>query len=164
MTSCLGLVANPGDYGVLEIDEYERVISIEEKPKTPKSNLAVPGLYFYDQQVCDFAQRLVPFSRGELEISDLNEIYLREDLLRVRLLPRGVAWMDAGTIDDLSDAANYVRAVQKREGRRIGCPEEAAIHLGFLKPEDLSQALRSLPQSSYRDYLEGLASEGSIVE
>jgi glucose-1-phosphate thymidylyltransferase len=152
-------VRDPERYGIVEFDKEERVISLEEKPKQPRSNFAVPGLYFYDNQVLDFATHLKPSSRGELEITDINRIYLRKGQLRVRQLGRGIAWLDAGTHETLLQAANFVQAVEERQGLMIGCPEEIAYRVGFISKEQLLQLAHKLRHNSYGDYLLRLAEE-----
>jgi len=154
-------VRDPERYGIVEFDKNERVISIEEKPKKPRSNFAVPGLYFYDNQVLGFAAHLKPSSRGELEITDLNRIYLEKGQLRMQQLGRGIAWLDAGTHETLLQAANFVQAVEERQGLMIGCPEEVAYRVGFITKEQLRNLARMLQHNSYGDYLSRLADEES---
>jgi glucose-1-phosphate thymidylyltransferase len=146
-------VANPEAYGVVEFDDEGRAISLEEKPAKPRSPYAVPGLYFYDNSVVERARRLKPSARGELEITDLNRQYLEEGRLHVSVLPRGTAWLDTGTFDDLSDAANYVRTIEHREGRKIGCPEEVSWRQGWLGDDDLRARGEALRKSGYGEYL-----------
>jgi len=150
-------VANPSAYGVVEFDEEGRVLGIQEKPESPRSNYAVPGLYFYGPDVVDQAKRLRPSSRGELEITDLNRLYLEEGRLRVEVLPRGTAWLDTGSINDLNNASNFVRAVEDRQGLKIGCPEEIAWRNGWISAVDLENAAKLNPNSSYSRYLHRLA-------
>ena len=149
-------VQNPGAYGVVEFDDAGRVLTLEEKPPAPKSNYAVPGLYFYDNDVVDIARELKPSPRGELEITDVNKAYLGLDKLHVEVLPRGTAWLDTGTFDDLNDASNFVRTVQKRQGLIIGAPEEISWRLGFLTDEELRARAEPLVKSGYGSYLLGL--------
>ncbi|MBA3744926.1 glucose-1-phosphate thymidylyltransferase RfbA [Sporichthya sp.] len=146
-------VANPQAYGVVEFDDAGRAISLEEKPTKPRSPYAVPGLYFYDNTVVGRARELKPSARGELEITDLNRQYLEEGRLHVSVLPRGTAWLDTGTFDDLSDAANYVRTIESREGRKIGCPEEVSWRQGWLSDENLRARAEPLRKSGYGEYL-----------
>ena len=146
-------VSNPTAYGVVEVDQSGKAISIEEKPQQPKSHWAVPGLYFYDERVCDYAATLRPGVRGELEITDLNRIYLESGDLSVALLPRGTAWLDTGTFDSLAEAGEFVRTVQKRQGLLIGSPEEVGWRMGWLSAEDLLIRADSLGKSGYGDYL-----------
>ena len=146
-------VQNPGAYGVVEFDDAGRVLTLEEKPLTPKSNYAVPGLYFYDNDVVEIARELKPSPRGELEITDVNKAYLGLDKLHVEVLPRGTAWLDTGTFDDLNDASNFVRTVQKRQGLIIGAPEEIAWRLGFLTDDELRARAEPLVKSGYGRYL-----------
>lgn len=153
-------VSNPQDYGVVEFDEAGQVISIEEKPKFPKSNYAIPGLYFYDNQVVDIAKGLKPSARGELEITDVNKVYLEMGQLDVQVLPRGTAWMDTGTFDALADATEYVRAVEKRQGLKIGCPEEVAWRMGYIDDNHLAKLAEPLMKSGYGQYLLGLMEQG----
>jgi glucose-1-phosphate thymidylyltransferase len=153
-------VSNPSEYGVVEFDSSGRVLSIEEKPGVPKSSFAVPGMYFYDNQVVDIAKNLKPSSRGELEITDVNKVYLEMGQLQVQVLPRGTAWMDTGTFDSLADATVYVRAVEKRQGLKIGCPEEVAWRMGYIDDNQLSILAESLMKSSYGKYLVGLLERG----
>ncbi len=149
-------VAEPEAYGVVEFDADGKALSLEEKPKEPKSNYAVPGLYFYDEDVIDIAKSLEPSPRGEYEITDVNRVYLEREKLQVEVLPRGTAWLDTGTFDSLNDAGNFVRTIQARQGLQVGCPEEAAWRLGFLSDDDLRQRGEKLAKSGYGDYLIGL--------
>lgn len=149
-------VQNPAAYGVVEFDGAGRVLTLEEKPEFPKSNYAVPGLYFYDNDVVDIARDLKPSRRGELEITDVNNAYLGLDKLHVEILPRGTAWLDTGTFDDLNDASNFVRTVQKRQGLIIGAPEEISWRQGFLSDDELRARAEPLVKSGYGSYLLGL--------
>ncbi|WP_106816222.1 glucose-1-phosphate thymidylyltransferase RfbA [Microbacterium timonense] len=146
-------VAEPSAYGVVEFDSSGRAISLEEKPARPKSNYAVPGLYFYDNDVVEIARGLSPSARGELEITDVNSAYLREQRLQVEVLPRGTAWLDTGTFDQMTDAADYVRTMQRRTGLSIGVPEEVAWRRGFLTDDDLRARAEKLTKSGYGAYL-----------
>jgi glucose-1-phosphate thymidylyltransferase len=146
-------VTDPERYGVVEFDRDGRAISIEEKPAAPKSNWAVTGLYFYDAEVVDIAARLKPSARGELEITDVNRAYLERGRLQVQLMGRGFAWLDTGTPDSLVEAAEFVRALEKRQGFRIACPEEIAFHLGWIDRGQLISAARELAKSGYGQYL-----------
>ena len=154
-------VANPSEYGVIELDEVGMPISLEEKPQHPKSNLAVPGLYFYDNQVIEHAASLKPSQRGELEITDLNRIYLEARKLQVLVLPRGTAWLDTGTFDTLNDANNFVRTIEGRQGLKIGAPEEVAWRMGFLTDAEFEAVATPLAKSGYGSYLLGLLNSPS---
>jgi len=146
-------VNDPERYGVVEFDEKKRAITIEEKPKHPKSNFAVTGLYFYDSRVCELAASLQPSARGELEITDLNRRYLEMGLLDVELLGRGYAWFDTGTQESLLGAANFVEQVELRQGLKIACPEEVAYFLGLIGPDDVRREAERLKKSTYGEYL-----------
>jgi glucose-1-phosphate thymidylyltransferase len=152
-------VKDPERYGVVEFDEKGQAISIEEKPKIPRSNYAVPGLYLYDNSVVSIARNLKPSTRGELEITDVNTEYLRRGQLRVRRLSRGFAWLDAGTSSSLHEASAYVQTIEKRQGVKIGCPEEAAFRQGFLTLSQLQIMISKLPNCEYRSYLEDVVAE-----
>ena len=153
-------VHDPERYGVIEFDATGRAMSIEEKPKAPRSNYAVPGLYLYDNQVVDITKALKPSARGELEITDVNVEYLRRGQLRVQRLSRGFAWLDAGTSSSLHEASAYVQTIEKRQGIKIGCPEEAAYRNGFISDSDLDKISLQMPNCEYRDYLRNLLTEG----
>ncbi|OJV95489.1 MAG: glucose-1-phosphate thymidylyltransferase [Microbacterium sp. 67-17] len=153
-------VDDPTAYGVVEFDDAGRVVSLEEKPAVPKSHYAVPGLYFYDNHVVEIAKSLRPSARGELEITDLNRIYLEQERLRVELLPRGTAWLDTGTFDSLSEATEFIRTVQKRQGLSIGCPEEVAWRMGFLTDDELYERAQPLLKSGYGRYLLNVLDQG----
>ncbi len=146
-------VANPSAYGVVELDDDRRPVSLEEKPERPRSNFAVPGLYFYDNEVVGHARTLTPSQRGELEINDLNRIYLEAGKLHVELLPRGSAWLDTGTFEALNDASNFVRTLEARQGTKIGAPEEVAWRMGFIDDDRLREHGERLRASGYGDYL-----------
>jgi glucose-1-phosphate thymidylyltransferase, short form len=152
-------VNDPERYGVAEFDERGRAISIEEKPDKPRSNFAVTGLYFYDERVCDIAANLKPSQRGELEITDLNRVYLERGELRVELLGRGLAWFDTGTQESLLQAANFVETVELRQGLKIACPEEVAYHLGLIDAQQVRELAAKLAKSSYGRYLLNLLEE-----
>jgi glucose-1-phosphate thymidylyltransferase len=154
-------VKDPSRYGVVEFDEQYRALSIEEKPRKPRSRYAVPGLYFYDNQVVEIAATLRPSARGELEITDINRIYLERGQLFVQLLGRGIAWLDAGTPENLLHAANFVQAVEERQGLMIGCPEEVAFRVGFISREQLRALGKQLSYNEYGTYLLKLADEES---
>ncbi len=149
-------VANPQEYGVVEFDADGKVLSIEEKPLRPKSRYAVPGLYFYDNRVVKIARGLTPSARGELEITAVNDEYLRLGQLTVTVLERGTAWLDTGTVASLMQAAEYVRVVEERQGMKIGCIEEAALMAGFIDEEQLRALAEPLRKSGYGQYLLGL--------
>lgn len=149
-------VANPREYGVVEFDDDFKAVSLEEKPERPRSNYAVPGLYFYDNSVVEVAANLEPSPRGEYEITDINKKYLSEGKLAVEVLPRGTAWLDTGTFSDLSDAAIFVRTVQDRQGFKIASPEEVGWRQGFLTDEQLREVAQPLKKSGYGQYLLGL--------
>ncbi|MFJ2535347.1 glucose-1-phosphate thymidylyltransferase RfbA [Microbacterium maritypicum] len=140
-------------YGVVEFDRDGRVVSLEEKPAQPKSNYAVPGLYFYDNDVIEIAKALKPSPRGELEITDINREYLNRGKLKVQLLTRGTAWLDTGTFDSLAEATDFIRTVEKRQGLSIGCPEEVAWRMGFLSDDELRERAEPLRKSGYGEYL-----------
>jgi glucose-1-phosphate thymidylyltransferase len=152
-------VSDPERYGVVEFNADMKVISIEEKPKQPKSNFAVPGLYFYDNDVVDIAKNLKPSDRGEFEITDVNKEYLRRGKLNVSLLDRGTAWLDTGTFDSLSDASEFVRVIEKRQDTKIGCIEEVAFRMGYITKTDLLKISQQLDKSGYGVYLKKLISE-----
>jgi glucose-1-phosphate thymidylyltransferase len=152
-------VNDPERYGVVEFDAHGKAISIEEKPKQPKSDYAVPGLYLYDNQIIAIAKALKPSARGELEITDINVEYLRRGQLRVYRLNRGFAWLDAGTSSSLHEASAYVQTIEKRQGVKIGCPEEAAFRSGFLSLEQLESLVNKIPKCEYRDYLATVVAE-----
>jgi len=152
-------VNDPERYGVVEFDANGRAVSIEEKPKQPKSNYAVPGLYLYDNDVVSIARNLKPSARGELEITAVNVEYLRRSALRVQRLARGFAWLDAGTSSSLHEASAYVQTIERRAGVKIGCPEEAAFRSGILSLNRLDEITQAMPRCEYRDYLEGVVAE-----
>lgn len=147
-------VNDPERYGVVEFDENMNAISIEEKPKNPKSNWAVPGIYFYDNQVVEIAKNLKPSSRGELEITDVNKKYLEMGKLKVSTMDRGTAWLDTGTIDSLIEAGEFVKILEKRQGIKISCIEEIAYRMGYINSDQLSEIAKSLEKSGYGKYLQ----------
>ncbi len=154
-------VANPGEYGVVEFDGAGKAVSLEEKPKHPKSSYAVPGIYFYPADVCDVARDLKPSARGELEITDLNRIYLESDRLFVERLGRGTAWLDTGTMESLLDAGNFVSIIEKRQGTKIACPEEIAFEKGWISTSELADVIKNLGKSSYGKYLKTLLKQST---
>lgn len=146
-------VSDPERYGVVEFDHDFNAVSIEEKPKHPKSNYAVPGLYFYDNKVVDIAKNIPASTRGEYEITDVNRIYLKNKRLKVSVLDRGFAWLDTGTFESLHDASEFVRVIEKRQGLKIGCPEEIAFRMGFINRHELENLAKKFAKSGYGDYL-----------
>jgi glucose-1-phosphate thymidylyltransferase len=152
-------VSDPERYGVVEFDEQLNAISIEEKPIQPKSNYAVPGLYFYDNKVVEIAKNLKPSPRGELEITDVNRIYLEQKSLQVRIIERGTAWLDTGTFNSLMQAGQYVQVIEDRQGLKIGCIEEIAWRKGFISTEQLLEIAQPLKKSGYGVYLEKMVSQ-----
>lgn len=146
-------VNDPERYGVVEFDENFRVLSIEEKPEQPKSNYAVPGLYFYDNDVVDIAKNIKPSPRGELEITDINRVYLERGKLKVGVLDRGTAWLDTGTFESLMQAGQFVHVIEERQGLKIGCPEEIAYRMKFINADQLAEIARPLVKSGYGQYL-----------
>ena len=152
-------VHDPERYGIVEFDSEGNVLSLEEKPKAPKSHWAVPGIYFYDNQVVKLAAALKPSPRGEIEITDLNRIYLEQGQLKVRLFSRGVAWLDAGTHESLLQASEFIQTIQERQGLMISCPEEIAFRMGFIDREQLVKLGKELSSNSYGQYLLEVANE-----
>ena len=146
-------VRDPQRYGVIEFDKEGHVLSIEEKPRQPKSNYAAVGLYFYDSQITDIAAQIKPSARGELEITDVNKVYLQQNKLKVQLLSRGIAWLDTGTHDSMLQAGNFVQTVQQRQGLMISCPEEIAYRLGWITAEQVLKMAEPLKKNHYGDYL-----------
>ena len=153
-------VRDPERYGVVEFDCNGRAISLEEKPKKPKTHFAVPGLYVYDSQVVDLCKTLKPSARGELEITDLNLIYLKKNELQVKLLSRGMAWLDTGTQTSLLEAGNYIATIEHRQGLKVACLEEVALRMKFISCADLEKTINQLPTGDYRDYLKMVCAEG----
>ena len=153
-------VRDPERYGVVEFGPDGRAISLEEKPAQPKSHFAVPGLYVYDERVVEFCRALRPSARGELEITDLNRMYLDRNELHVKLLSRGMAWLDTGTQASLLDAANYIATIEHRQGLKIACLEEVAFRVGFISQPELERIINALPKGEYREYLRTVAAEG----
>ena len=154
-------VRDPSQYGVVEFSKEGVAISVEEKPKQPKSKFAIPGLYFYDNRVVEYAAQIKPSARGEMEITDVNRIYLEQSQLQVKQLGRGVAWLDAGTPETLLQAANFVQAVEERQGLMIGCPEEVAYRMKFIDNSQLEKLAQNLGKNEYRNYLISLMQEES---
>ncbi|WP_084884041.1 glucose-1-phosphate thymidylyltransferase RfbA [Vibrio sp. qd031] len=146
-------VSNPTSYGVVEFDEKGKAISIEEKPTTPKSNYAVPGIYFFDSNVVEYAKNVKPSARGELEITDVIDQYLKQKKLRVEVLGRGTAWLDTGTVDDLLDAALFIRAIEKRQGLKVSSPSEVAYRMGYIDADQVREIAQPLVKSGYGKYL-----------
>lgn len=153
-------VAEPSAYGVVEFDPHGVVVSLEEKPARPKSNYAVPGLYFYDNDVVSIARALTPSARGEYEITDVNRAYLEQGRLKVQVLPRGTAWLDTGTFDQMTDATEYVRTIERRTGLKIGAPEEIGWRQGFLSDDELRARAETMTKSGYGAYLLDLLHRG----
>jgi glucose-1-phosphate thymidylyltransferase len=156
-------VRDPERYGVVEFDAEGKAVSLEEKPRQPKSHFAVPGLYVYDGKVVDLCRTLRPSARGELEITDLNLLYLQRDELHVKLLSRGMAWLDTGTTTTLLEASNYIATIEHRQGLKIACLEEVALRMGFITQSDLARIVDRLPKNEYRDYLQLVCDEGPGV-
>ncbi|MDP9004473.1 MAG: glucose-1-phosphate thymidylyltransferase RfbA [Verrucomicrobiota bacterium] len=152
-------VRDPERYGVVEFDDNGRVISLEEKPREPKSHFAIPGLYVYDDRVVEFCRALRPSARGELEITDLNSVYLKQNELQVKLLSRGMAWLDTGTQTSLLEAGNYIATIEHRQGLKIACLEEVAFRMGFINETELERIVDGLPKGEYREYLKLVCEE-----
>nr|WP_314858252.1 glucose-1-phosphate thymidylyltransferase RfbA [uncultured Undibacterium sp.] len=146
-------VHDPERYGVVDFDEQRNALSIEEKPLKPKSNYAVTGLYFYDQQICDIAANIKPSARGELEITDVNNVYLQQGQLKVELMGRGMAWLDTGTHDSLLEAGQFIATIEKRQGLKVACPEEIAFRKGYISPTQLEALAQPLKKNEYGQYL-----------
>ncbi|WP_061538987.1 glucose-1-phosphate thymidylyltransferase RfbA [Collimonas fungivorans] len=149
-------VHDPERYGVVEFDDQRRAVSIEEKPQQPKSNYAVTGLYFYDREVCDIAAGIKPSPRGELEITDVNRVYLERQRLNVELMGRGMAWLDTGTHESLLEAGQFIATIENRQGLKVACPEEIAFRTGYINAEQLEQLAQPLKKNGYGQYLLGL--------
>jgi len=149
-------VDDPSGYGVVEFDSKWRVLSVEEKPKKPKSNYAIPGLYLYDNEVVKIAQKIKPSKRGELEITAINKIYLKRDKLKVSILGRGFAWLDSGTIEDLQEAAEFIKIIERRQGLKIACLEEIAFSMGYINLKQLKKLAKPLAKSQYGQYLNNI--------
>jgi glucose-1-phosphate thymidylyltransferase len=152
-------VNDPHRYGIVEFDTDGNVLSLEEKPQHPKSNYAIPGIYFYDNQVVGIAEGLKPSARGEIEITDLNRVYLEKGQLKAKVFSRGVAWLDAGTHESLLQAASFIQTIQERQGLMISCPEEIAYRMGYITKEQLCELAKTMAGNTYGDYLLGLASQ-----
>lgn len=149
-------VQDPKRYGVVEFDDNNKAISIEEKPETPKSNFAVPGIYFYDNSVVDIAKNIKPSKRGELEITDVNKVYLNKNMLNVQILDKGTAWLDTGTFSSLMQASQFVQVIEERQGQKIGCIEEVAYKMGYISKNQLLKLAQPLLKSGYGEYLQQL--------
>jgi glucose-1-phosphate thymidylyltransferase len=145
-------VQNPSAYGVVELDKSGKVLGIEEKPKEPKSDFAIPGLYVFPPDVVAKAQNLNPSARGELEITDIHKLYLSENRLNVEMMGRGIAWLDTGTPENLIEAGTFIHAIEKRQGRKIACLEEIALEMGFITKDEFQKIVSELPNCSYKDY------------
>lgn len=156
-------VQDPERYGVVEFDEHARAISIDEKPQAPKSHYAVTGLYFYDTQVCDFAAQVKPSARGELEITDLNRIYLERHQLNVELMRRGMAWLDTGTHESLLEAGQFIATIQNRQGLKVACPEEIAFRKGYISAAQLEDLAQPLKKNGYGQYLMRILTDRIVV-
>jgi glucose-1-phosphate thymidylyltransferase len=156
-------VRDPERYGVVEFDADGRAISLEEKPKHPRSHFAVPGLYVYDNRVVDLCRELRPSARGELEITDLNLRYLKEKQLSVKILSRGMAWLDTGTQTSLLEAGNYIATIEHRQGLKVACLEEVSLRMGFINPSEFTALIDPLPKGEYRDYLTMVSEEGPSI-
>jgi len=157
-------VKNPEEFGVVEFDENSQVISLEEKPNNPKSNYAIPGLYFFDEEVVDIAKNLKPSPRGELEITDLLNVYLKKEKLRVQLLGRGFAWLDTGTYDGLLEASNFVGTIQKRQGLYIACIEEIAYNMGYISRKDIIKIAENMNNTEYGQYLKKISKKDEGIK
>ena len=153
------LVSDPQRYGIVEFNQNNEVISIEEKPQHPKSNYAIPGLYFYDNEIVGITKSLKPSARGELEITDVNLKYLKQGNLKVELLGRGYAWLDTGTPDSLMDASNYIATIERRQGLKIGCIEEVAYRMGYIEQDQLKKIINQSPENDYKKYLKVILNE-----
>jgi glucose-1-phosphate thymidylyltransferase len=156
-------VNDPERYGVVEFDEQYRVLSVEEKPRQPRSSYAVPGIYFYDNQAIEIARSLQPSARGELEITDLNRVYLQRGQLTARVFGRGIAWLDAGTHESLLQAGSFIQTIQERQGLMISCPEEIAYRMGYISKEQLCELGKKLAGNSYGDYILSIARDASTT-
>jgi glucose-1-phosphate thymidylyltransferase len=157
-------VNDPQAFGVVEFDHNGRAISLEEKPENPKSQYAVPGLYFYDNRVVEIAKNIKPSPRGELEITDINKFYLEDGSLKVQMLSRGTAWLDTGTHDSLLDASHFIATIEKRQGLKVCCPEEIAFRLGYITGEELSALAEPMKKNGYGQYLFAILAEQKQIE